>query len=96
MFKVETTGFDELQTTLREAQEALSTIDGEITTLKFDPTDPASVDAAVAAMESAIDEKIGRHAGNPFVAPLVLKAKQAYAAAIRSKARFAGSVGEVQ
>ena len=81
------TGFDQLQRELAEAQAALSAMNGEIGKLKFDPADSASVEAAVRTMERLVDDKAGRYASNPIVGPLIAKSKEAFAAAIRAKAR---------
>ena len=70
-----------------EAQAALSAMNGEIGKLKFDPADSASVEAAVRTVERLVDYKAGRYASNPIVGPLITKSKEAFAAAIRAKAR---------
>jgi len=81
------TGLDQLQRQVAEAQAAMSMLDGEVARLKFDPDDPASVEAAVRTMERMIDQKAGRYSSNPIVGPLITKSKEAFAAAIRAKAR---------
>jgi hypothetical protein len=61
-------------------------MNGEIGKLKFDPADPASIEAAVRTMELMVDDKAGRYASNPIVGPLIAKSKEAFASAIRAKA----------
>jgi hypothetical protein len=80
------TGLDKLQRDLRDAQQALGDLDGDLCTLQFDPHDPASIEAAVAEMEQTIDERVGRVAGNPIIAPLVAEAKNHFRQAILDKA----------
>lgn len=45
MFKIE--GLDQLTRNIEQAQKAMAGIDGELGTVKFNPHDPASIDAAV-------------------------------------------------
>ncbi|MBS5905030.1 gp58-like family protein [Roseomonas mucosa] len=80
------TGLDKLQRDLRDAQQALGNLDGDLCTLRFDPHDPASIEAAIAEMEQTIDARVGRFAGNPLVAPLVAGAKDHFRQAILDKA----------
>ena len=58
------TGLDQLQRQLEEAQRALNSLDGTIDTLKFNPNDPQSVQAAIQQMEAAIDSKIAPYRNN--------------------------------
>ncbi len=83
------TGFDKLQRQLVEAQRAFAALDGELTTVRFDPADPASIETAVQRVEDVIDERVGRYATNPFVAPLIEQAKEQYRQAILNKAEAA-------
>lgn len=92
-------GIDKLQRDLRDAQQALGDLDGDLCTLQFDPNDPASIEGAIAEMEQTIDERVGRFAGNPIVAPLVAGAKDHFRQAIldkaaASRARNGGEEGE--
>lgn len=80
------TGLDKLQRDLRDAQQALEGLDGDLCTLRFDPHDPASIEAAIAEMEQTIDARVGRFAGNPIVAPLVAGAKDHFRQTILDKA----------
>lgn len=41
------TGLDKLQKELKEAERALSELDGELGVINFDPHDPASIEAAI-------------------------------------------------
>jgi hypothetical protein len=62
------TGLDKLQHQLEEARRGLESLNGTITTLKFNPDDPASVRRAVQQMQSAVDAKVASYRGNPLVA----------------------------
>ena len=82
-------GLKELQKTLRDASEALQNLDGTITTLKFDPNDPASVNAAIAEMEGAIDVKMSPWRGNEIIENLIEQAKEQYRERVLDKATAA-------
>jgi hypothetical protein len=79
-------GFDELQKQLAEAQRALERLDGDLTTVQFNPTDPSSIEAAIQKVEQIIDERIGHYADNPIVAPLVEQSKAYFREKIIEKA----------
>ena len=83
-FEIE--GLNDLQRRLEEASEAFSELDGEITTLRFDPGDRTSVDAAILDMERAIDLKMARFSGNEIVASLIADMKSRYREEILSQA----------
>ena len=61
-FKI--TGLNVLQKNLDQAAKALGALDGELTTLKFNPDDPASVEAALVQMEGAIEAYCGLRIGD--------------------------------
>jgi SepF-like predicted cell division protein (DUF552 family) len=79
---IKITGLDELQRQFGDAQKAFEALDGEIGTLRFDPSEPGSIDAAIREMEEAIDVKAEPYQGNPLVAPVVEQMKETYRAAI--------------
>lgn len=87
MFEI--TGLEKLTQSLQDAQEALSNLDGELTSVRFDPADPASIEAAIHEMERVIDERVGSHADNAFVAPLVEGTKERFRQVILDKAAAA-------
>ncbi|PPA97522.1 hypothetical protein [Pseudomonas aeruginosa] len=57
MFKI--TGLDKLQKNLKDAQRALSELDGELGVVNFDPNDPASIEGAIQSVNRMIDERLG-------------------------------------
>lgn len=79
-------GLDKLQRQLGEAQKALENLDGELTTVKFDPHDPSSIEAAIQKVEQTIEERVGQYVNNPFVAPLIDQAKEHFRETIIQKA----------
>ncbi|TDP60652.1 hypothetical protein [Roseateles toxinivorans] len=92
MFKI--TGLDKLQRQLHEAQEALKSLDGELCSVKFDPNDPGSIEAAIEQVATVIDERVARHASNPIVEQLAEQMKEAYRNSIIEKAAAARLQGD--
>jgi hypothetical protein len=86
---VKITGFDKLSRQLEDAQKAFAELDGELGTVSFTPDDPASIENAIRQVEEMIDDRVGRYASNPFVAPLIEGAKEQYREAIIEKAAAA-------
>lgn len=68
-------GLDKLTRQLDEAGKAAKALDGDLTTVNFDPSSAASVNEAVRQMERAIDQKVSRWRGNPLVDELVKTTK---------------------
>jgi hypothetical protein len=56
VFKI--TGLDELQREMKLLADAAAALDGELTTLRFNPMDQSSVERAISDVELAIDRKI--------------------------------------
>jgi len=52
---------DEMTRILEEAAEGLAILENEVITAEFDPTDPVSVEAAVAHVESVIGRNWSLH-----------------------------------
>lgn len=87
-------GLNQLSSQLKAAQKALANLDGEIGTARFDPHDPASIEAAIKRIEAIIDEKVGDDISNPIIGPLVEGMKEQYRAAIIDRAAAARLEGE--
>jgi len=84
MFKIE--GLDAIQKELSEAQAALESLDGKLGSVTFDPDDPSSIEAAIAAMNRMIDDAIGEHGSNSLIGPMAEEMKENYREAIIEKA----------
>jgi hypothetical protein len=84
MFKIE--GLDQLQQTFKDAQAALSGIDGQLGEVRFDPEDPASIEKAIEDVETMVDERLGAYSNNAIVGPLAASMKGKYRQAILDKA----------
>ena len=83
------TGLDKLTKQLEEAQKAFADIDGELGTVSFDPSDPSSIELAINSMNDLVDQRVGRYAANPLVAPLIDAMKEQYRSAILEQAAAA-------
>ncbi|MAC35346.1 hypothetical protein [Parahaliea mediterranea] len=84
MFKI--AGLDKLQKEFKEAERALSELDGELGVVNFDPHDPASIEAAINSVYQMIDERTAEYASNSIVGPLVDQMKEKYREHILRKA----------
>ncbi len=80
------TGLDKLQKELKEAEQALNELDGELGVVNFDPHDPASIEAAIQSVNRMIDSRIEPHANNPIVGSLAEQVKETYRENILQKA----------
>jgi hypothetical protein len=78
MLNVKITGLEALQRNLEEASKAMASLHGTITTLKFNPADPESVNGAIREMEAAVDQKIAPYASNSIVAELAAASKTSF------------------
>lgn len=83
------TGLDKLQKDLKDASRAMQGLNGRIAEVRFDPSDPTSVNAAVRTMERAVDQKVAPYRNNPLVAEMVKGVKANYRASIMEQARKA-------
>lgn len=83
MFKI--TGLDKLTREMDELAKFAKSIDGNLTTVRFDPNDPASVQAAIRQMEAAVDAKAAPYRSNNLVMDLASKSKEQFRQAIQSK-----------
>jgi predicted RNase H-like HicB family nuclease len=82
-------GLDQLQRHLKEAEEVLKRLDGDLCTVAFDPNDPSSIEEAIQQIETVIDECTGRYASNPIIKPLAAEMKERYRTEIVERAAAA-------
>lgn len=82
-------GFNALARQFDELGKAAKALDGDLATVTFDPSDPASVRAAVRDMERAVDQKVSRWRNNPLVAGMARQTKSAMRQDISKHARKA-------
>lgn len=63
-------GIDKLLKELDQAQKALARLDGTLTTVEFDPSQPGSILTAISKMEGAVDASVSAYSRNPMVKEL--------------------------
>ncbi len=88
------TGLDKLQKELKQAQDALDNLDGELGVVSFNPEDPASIDQAISQVEQIIDQRVAGLERNPIVASFVEQMKEQYREGILEKAAEARLEGD--
>lgn len=79
MLTVKVSGLDTLQNALADLQRVAKALDGELATLRIDPSNPQ---AAVTEMENAVDAKLAPFSGNPFAKRLAEASKEQFRKAI--------------
>jgi hypothetical protein len=79
-------GMNELARKMKELERAFAALDGEITSVGFDPNDPQSIELAIQQMEGAIDERVGDSSRNDMVHGIVTEMKERYRLAILERA----------
>ncbi len=80
------TGLDKLQRELNQLQKTIASLDGDITSVNFDPEHPQSIELAVQKMEEEIDRRAGNLRGNQIAIDLVSEIKENFRQAIFEKA----------
>lgn len=83
------TGLGTLARQFDELGKAAKALDGDITTINFDPRDSVSMRAAVREMERAVDRKVSLWRSNPMVANMAEQTKASMRQAIQKRARQA-------
>jgi hypothetical protein len=69
---------DTLNQELNAGGEAFAGLDDEIAHIGFEPTDEASVQAALEQIESAIDARVAKYPGNPIISATGTELKDEY------------------
>lgn len=85
MIDLNITGLDKLERDLKEFEKAISSLDGEIGNVQFDPDDKASVDRAVRDMKTMIDRRVGRFRNNAMTRDLIKELKRGFEKEIRTR-----------
>lgn len=83
-----------LQKELKEAEQVLNELDGELGVVNFDPHDPASIEAAIHSVERMIDNRTEEYSGNPIIGPLIDQMKESYRENLLQKAAEARLNGD--
>lgn len=72
---VKITGIDKLQKQLKEVEKATDALNGSYD-VRFDASDPASIENAIQEAYSLVDERASSYATNPMVSPLIEHMKE--------------------
>lgn len=78
--------FGKLTKELEQAERALKRLDGILTTVEFDPDEPASIQVAINRMEVEVDSCVSSYRRNPLVSQLTDSIKENLADQIRERA----------
>lgn len=76
---------DAVRAQMRDAEAILQQLDPTLETIRFDPTDPASVTSAIKQTTEVIDSLLAQFRGNPVLAPLADQLKIQYLENIEDK-----------
>jgi hypothetical protein len=87
-------GLDEVMRKMKEFELATAALDGDITSVDFDPHDPQSIEVAIQRMEAAIDERVSEYSRNDMVQNLVAEVKERYRRTILDRAAAARLEGD--
>ena len=82
-------GLDKLARELNDAQKAISSLDGDLGTVSFDPNDAGSIEAAIQQVESMVDERLARYSSNSIIGPMIIGLKEKYREGIIERATAA-------
>jgi hypothetical protein len=80
-------GLDKLQKELAEFGKAVSSLDGTICELRFNPEDQGSVREAISQMERAVDTKVARWRNNKTIMDLAKEMKARFRQQIMNRTR---------
>jgi hypothetical protein len=83
------TGFDAIKKKTDQMAKFAKEIDGEITSVKFDPGDPASIEAALQQINDAVDEKTKSYERNDWIQSLAEQLKEQARNSVLEKAAAA-------
>lgn len=87
-------GLDELMRKMKELELATAALDGDITSVGFDPHDPQSIELAIQSMEAAVDGRVSDYSKNDMVQNLIGEVKERYRQAILDRAAAARLKGD--
>ena len=88
------TGFDALASNMKELEEAVADLDGNIAHLTLDPHDAQSIEQAIQKLYAAIDDKVASYAHNEMVDNIAKELKEAGRKQILERAAAARLEGE--
>ena len=85
---------EEFAQELEQMGRVVSSLQGEIATATFNPTDPASIDAAIHTVHTVIDGAVAPFRNNAILVEVTNEMKDAFAEGIRRDATEALAQGD--
>jgi hypothetical protein len=86
MLEFQITGLDGLTDLLEGLQTAFAQLNGKLCEVRFDPTNPGEVQAAIDRTGRTVDERLSKFQDNPLVQQLATGVKQRFKEEILSRA----------
>ncbi|MGO8731820.1 MAG: hypothetical protein ACLQVM_03390 [Terriglobia bacterium] len=86
MFQFQIAGFEQLTSLFEELGDAIKQLNGKLCEVRFDPTNPGEVQAAIDQTERTVDERLSKFRDNPMVQQLAADVKQRFKQEILKRA----------
>lgn len=86
---VKITGFDAIMKKTDQMADFAKEIDGDLASVEFDPSDPASIEAALQEINDAVDEKTKSYERNDWIQSLAEQLKEQARNSVLEKAAAA-------
>jgi uncharacterized coiled-coil DUF342 family protein len=82
-------GLNELRQTLEAISNAVQELEGQLTSVQFNPHDEASIEAAISKINAEVDARLAPYRSNAIVSNVAAEVKVKFAEGIRKRAREA-------
>lgn len=76
MFQFQIAGLEQLTSQFEQLQTAIKQINGKLCEVRFDPSKPEQVQAAIHIMQEAVDERLSEFPDNPLVQQFATATKE--------------------
>lgn len=86
MFQFQIAGLEQLTSQFEQLQTAIKEINGKLCEVRFDPSKPGQVQAAIQKTERAVDERLSEFPDNPLVQQFATGTKEKIKAEILNRA----------
>jgi hypothetical protein len=80
---------DRLRVQMQDADPVLTALDEELERIEFDPTSPASVDAAILKVGQVVDAHLANFKANPILGSMAEQLKAQYVEGIHEQVAYA-------
>ena len=89
MFQFQIAGLERLTSLFEELSDAIKQLNGKLCEVYFDPSKPEQVQAAIHAMQEAVDARLSEFSDNPLVQQFATATKEKIKTDILSRASAA-------